>query len=225
VAKQEAGQRRRSVRAGTLWFSGLCLATSLCLVALDGVGTGVGASGASRTKAAHLTAHLVVHDKNATASRSRQLSSRYWGTDDVPPPPKPVTWGSPTPAVPAPPPAPVVSAAAVTPPPSPPPTPAPPLPAPQSTALPGRGAATASGCAAALAYLVAYSAPGFTFECPGSALGHQAMTCIDEPGVCGNERLIAIADPCPAAYMNEASNSWVLTGASDAPIDPYGACQ
>jgi hypothetical protein len=50
------------------------------------------------------------------------------------------------------------------------------------------------------------------------------MTCIDEPGVCPNERLIAIADPCPAAYMNEASNSWVLTGASDAPIDPYGAC-
>jgi hypothetical protein len=50
------------------------------------------------------------------------------------------------------------------------------------------------------------------------------MTCINEPGVCANEDLIAIADPCPAAYMNEASNSWVLTGASDAPIDPYGAC-
>jgi hypothetical protein len=50
------------------------------------------------------------------------------------------------------------------------------------------------------------------------------MTCINEPGVCDNENLIAIADPCPAAYMNEASNSRVLTGASDARIDPYGAC-
>jgi hypothetical protein len=37
-------------------------------------------------------------------------------------------------------------------------------------------------------------------------------------------RIIVIADPCPNAYMNEASNSWVMTGASDAPIDPYGAC-
>jgi hypothetical protein len=83
---------------------------------------------------------------------------------------------------------------------------------------------TACGCAAALAFLATYSAPGFVFQCPGDALGHQAMTCISEPGVCDNENLIAIADPCPAAYMNEASNSWVLTGASDAPIDPYGAC-
>jgi hypothetical protein len=33
-----------------------------------------------------------------------------------------------------------------------------------------------------------------------------------------------IADPCPAAYMNEASNSWDLVGASDAPLDPYGYC-
>jgi hypothetical protein len=50
------------------------------------------------------------------------------------------------------------------------------------------------------------------------------MTCVNEAGVCANEDLIAIADACAAAYMNEASNSWVMTGASDAPIDPYGAC-
>lgn len=105
---------------------------------------------------------------------------------------------------------------------APPPAPAPPPAA--SDALPAKGQATASGCAAALAYLAAYSAPGFTFECPGNALGHQAMTCINEAGVCANENLIAIADPCAVAYMNEASNSWVMTGASDAPIDPYGAC-
>jgi hypothetical protein len=34
------------------------------------------------------------------------------------------------------------------------------------------------------------------------------MTCINEAGVCANEDLIAIAVPCAAAYMNEASNSW-----------------
>ncbi len=33
------------------------------------------------------------------------------------------------------------------------------------------------GCAAALAYLRANAAPGFTFSCPGNAYGHQAMTC------------------------------------------------
>jgi len=54
-------------------------------------------------------------------------------------------------------------------------------------------------------------------------LGHEAMTCINEPGACPGESLIAIADPCAHAYMNEASNSWVLTGQSSAPIAPYGA--
>jgi hypothetical protein len=38
------------------------------------------------------------------------------------------------------------------------------------------------------------------------------------------ERVIRIAEPCAAAYMNESSNSWVLLGITDAPIDPYGAC-
>jgi hypothetical protein len=80
------------------------------------------------------------------------------------------------------------------------------------------------GCGYALAYLRAHAAPGFTFECPGYAEGHQAMTCINTAGVCPGENLIAISTPCRAAYMNEASNSWVLTGKSDAPIDPYGYC-
>ena len=90
--------------------------------------------------------------------------------------------------------------------------------------MPPPGQAATWGCAAALAYLSAYAAPGFTVECPGIAEGRQAMTCVDEPGICSNARVIAIADPCPAAYMNEASNSWVLTGQSAAPIDPYGSC-
>jgi hypothetical protein len=90
--------------------------------------------------------------------------------------------------------------------------------------VPSVGQATVWGCAAALAYLAAHAYPGFTFECPGYALGHQGMTCKDWPGVCPGQLVIAIADPCPAAYMNEASNSWVLMGASTAPEDPYGAC-
>jgi hypothetical protein len=93
-----------------------------------------------------------------------------------------------------------------------------------ASGVPPAGQATAWGCAAALAYLTAYAHPGFTLECPGDAQGRQAMTCYDEPGICTNELLIAIADPCPAAYMNEASNSWVLLGQSTAPIDPYGTC-
>lgn len=96
----------------------------------------------------------------------------------------------------------------------------------QVTGLPPAGEATLDGCAAAYAYLQAYAAPGFTFECPGDAEGHQAETmCISGSTTCGTLRLIVIADPCPAAYMNEASNSWALIGASDAPIDPYGSCR
>jgi hypothetical protein len=80
------------------------------------------------------------------------------------------------------------------------------------------------GCAAAMVYLSDYAYPGFTFECPGNALGREGMTCLNEAGVCPGEAIIAIADACPAAYMNEASNSWVLEGRSTAPIDPYGTC-
>jgi hypothetical protein len=95
----------------------------------------------------------------------------------------------------------------------------------QVTGLPPAGEATRDGCAAAYAYLQAYAAPGFTFECPGDAGGHEAETmCISGSTPCSTLRLIVIADPCPAAYMNEASNSWTLLGASDAPIDPYGSC-
>ena len=90
--------------------------------------------------------------------------------------------------------------------------------------MPPLGHATEWGCAAALSYLRAYAAPGFTVECPGSAEGRQAMTCINEPGICTNAQVIAIADACPAGYMNEASNSWVLTGQSAAPLDPFGSC-
>ncbi len=52
-------------------------------------------------------------------------------------------------------------------------------------------------------------------------MGHQAMTCVDQPNVCPDTAEIVIADPCPAAYKNEAWNSWHMeTG----PFDPYGWC-
>jgi hypothetical protein len=112
-------------------------------------------------------------------------------------------------------------------PPPPPPPPPPPAAAPAPASggpVPPVGHATAWGCAAAIAYVTAYAYPGFSVECPGNALGREGMTCKDEPGICTNQLVIAIADPCPVAYMNEASNSWVLMGASSAPLDPYGTC-
>lgn len=114
--------------------------------------------------------------------------------------------------------------------------------------VPPMGRATAWGCGPALAYIAAYAAPGFTAKCsPGDAQGAQATTCVNVtasvvPGdVCGpGQKLIKISEPCPAAYMNETFNSWVVMG--EAPpggpaylnvglgqnvaqwIDPYGAC-
>ncbi len=79
-------------------------------------------------------------------------------------------------------------------------------------------------CAAAIAYLSAHAAPGFHFECPGYALGHQAMTCVNVAGVCPGTDLIVISTVCPASYMNEAHNSWIVAGLSTGSIDPYGYC-
>ena len=105
--------------------------------------------------------------------------------------------------------------------------------------LPAYGRATAWGCAAALAYLRAYAAPEYGLVCPGYAEGAQALTCFGESPCAPEQRLIVIADPCPAAYMNEAHNSWVLNATASggelpgmglAPpdgslaIDPWGYC-
>ncbi len=127
---------------------------------------------------------------------------------------------------PAPSPAPVAAAPVAA---APAPTVAAPAPAPAATAtdpgaVPPIGQATAWGCAAAVAYLQAYAAKGYTVECPAYAEGHEAMTCLKNATACPGSAVIAISDPCPQAYMNEASNSLVMAGASEAPIDPYGAC-
>ena len=84
--------------------------------------------------------------------------------------------------------------------------------------------ASANTCSAALAYLRANSAPGFQFECPGYALGHQAMTCVNVAGVCPGIRLIVISTVCTASYMNEAHNSWIVAGYRSGSIDPFGYC-
>jgi hypothetical protein len=103
---------------------------------------------------------------------------------------------------------------------------APPELVPGDTGVPPRGRAVAFGCAAALAYLEAYAAPNFILQCPGNAQGHEATTmCVSGLGLCNLGRFIVIAVPCAAAYMNEASNSWVLLGLSHAVIDPYGSCR
>ena len=116
----------------------------------------------------------------------------------------------------------------IAPPPAPAPAPAATVataPAPSDPGVPPAvGQATAWGCAAALTYLQAYAAKGFALECPGYAEGREAMTCMNQPGACPGTSVIAIADPCPQAYMNEASNSYVITGVADTPIDPFGPC-
>lgn len=86
------------------------------------------------------------------------------------------------------------------------------------------GVPPAAGCGAALQWLSTHAAPGFRFECPGNALGHQGMTCVNLANVCPGQRIIAIADACPAAYMNEAHNSWILVGLARGRLDPYGSC-
>jgi hypothetical protein len=91
--------------------------------------------------------------------------------------------------------------------------------------LPPLGHATAWGCPAAIQYLTAYAAPGFSITCPGNAFGHEATTvCVSTTSPCNIERAIVITEPCPAAYMNETSNSWMLIGVWDVPLDPYGQC-
>jgi hypothetical protein len=123
------------------------------------------------------------------------------------------------------PPAGVASTTTVSPPPPPPaPAPTPSAPRANTTVEVSSSGASGYGCASAIAYLDAHAAPGYTIECPGYAEGHQAMTCDNVAGVCSGAKVIAIAVPCAAAYMNEASNSWVIEGESHAPIDPYGYC-
>ena len=122
-------------------------------------------------------------------------------------------------------------------------TTAPPAPATRAASassalvVPAEGQATTWGCDSALVYLRAYADPIFGLECPAYAYGKAALTCFGGwSGVdaCGpNQFLIVVDVPCPVAYMNEASNSWVVAaeaGAASDPakatahLDPFGSC-
>jgi hypothetical protein len=91
----------------------------------------------------------------------------------------------------------------------------------QAASVTGPSTALGWGCADALAYLKANANPAYGLECPGWAEGHQAMTCNELVGICPGFNEIVIAIPCPAAYENEAWNSWHIVFG---PFDPYGAC-
>ena len=97
------------------------------------------------------------------------------------------------------------------------------LAAPPTTTTVAPASQTGYGCAAAFAWLSSHSAPGYQFVCPGYAEGHQAMTCRNT-AACPGEKVIVIATPCPAAYMNEAHNSWIISGLAQGKIDPFGYC-
>jgi cytoskeletal protein RodZ len=170
----------------------------------------------SSQRSAAASAPAKFHDSNdaPTTSTSTPAPTTSTTTTTTTAPPTPVT---------QPPPAPPTTTT-TTAPPAPPPAQTPAVQPSPTGDVPAEGQATAWGCVAALAYLTVYAYPGFTLECPGGADGRQAMTCSNEPDVCPGQNVIAIADACPAAYMNEASNSWVLMGQSNAPIDPYGTC-
>ena len=207
-----AAHSRWSVRRG-VWMSGLA---SIAVFALGGL-YAVPAATSSPDYALQATPGALVAASVPTTTTTASTTTTTTTTT--------TTVATPTPApAPAPTSAPVVLAA----------TP----PAPAAPVLPAVGQATVWGCSAALAYLSAYAAPGFTLDCPGYAEGHEAMTCIhgtpEYPDACLNGPTIAISDPCPQAYMNESANSWNLTGqlsveqakfgVSYAGIDPFGAC-
>jgi hypothetical protein len=75
--------------------------------------------------------------------------------------------------------------------------------------------APASLCVAAIAAVEArglFRAAGFVVVCPGYALGHEGMTCMNVAGVCPGAREIVIHDPEPHVVANEFENSRIFSG-------------
>jgi hypothetical protein len=86
-----------------------------------------------------------------------------------------------------------------------------PVSAPAAAAAP-----PASPCAASIAAVEGrglFPAPGFVVVCPGYALGHEGMTCLNVAGICPGGREIVIHDPQPYVVANEFENSRILSGA------------
>jgi hypothetical protein len=214
----------RVVRTRTAALSSIVLFAVLAIVAAQLVTSGAG------TSQPPLRAQRMAHQardtalKEAAVAMAATIKRPITPTPPPAPTPAPATTTTTTvPPAPAPPPASVPAptaapAASVASAPAPAPAPSDP------SVVPPVGQATAWGCGAALAYLQAYAAKSFSLECPGYAEGQEAMTCMNQAGVCPGTSVIAIADPCPQAYMNEASNSFVILGLADTPIDPFGPC-
>jgi hypothetical protein len=199
--------RRRRLRS--LWWvlagllaSGFAVASSVVLAGRsDEVGRSV------RSDLAPARTSDVMDERTAPAA---PVPAEVAPAPEPPPAPAPEVPPAPAPEVP-PAPAPEVS---------PPTEPAAP---PESSPSPAE-LSTTWGCDAAVDYLRIHANPDFEIECPGNAFGHQAMTCAFTAGYCPDRRVIAIAVPCPAAYMNEAENSWIVSGFRPGPIDPFGHC-
>ncbi len=104
---------------------------------------------------------------------------------------------------------------------------------------PGKFPEAGRGCTAAKEYISTYASKSvvgipikWRVECPYPVPGgHQAMTCANSPGYCEGF-LIAFRDlnVCPAAIMNEASNSFYKRNPQTGAIvheylnDPFGYC-
>lgn len=92
--------------------------------------------------------------------------------------------------------------------------------APRGAAAPAPSPAVAvsppaSPCEAAITTVEGrglFPAAGFVVVCPGFALGHEGMTCMNVAGVCPGARQIVIHDPQPFVVANEFENSRILSG-------------
>jgi hypothetical protein len=90
----------------------------------------------------------------------------------------------------------------------------------QGVAAPARPASVpvsppVSPCASAIASVEGrglFPAPGFVVVCPGYALGHEGMTCMNVAGVCPGAREIVIHYPQPFVVANEFENSRIFSG-------------
>lgn len=70
-------------------------------------------------------------------------------------------------------------------------------------------------CGAVIAEVEArglYPAPGFTVVCPGYALGHEGMTCMNVPSVCPGHAEIVIHYVRAFVVANEFENSRIFAG-------------
>jgi hypothetical protein len=86
---------------------------------------------------------------------------------------------------------------------------------PTRTVTPARVSRTGASnpCSASIAEVEArglYPAPGFAVTCPGNALGHEGMTCLNISGICPGRAEIAISLAEPFVVANEFENSRIF---------------